>query len=72
MFYQSTDWAYKILEINQNATDDEVKKAYRKMALKFHPDKLSGLGAEFEKNGKEKFQKVQEAYEKIKKERKFK
>lgn len=72
MFYQSTDWAYKILEINQNATDDEVKKAYRKMALKFHPDKLAGLGAEFEKNGKEKFQKVQEAYEKIKKERGFK
>ena len=42
------------------------------MALKFHPDKLSSLGPEFEKNAKEKFQKVQEAYDKIKKERGFK
>lgn len=72
MYYKDVDSAYKILEINTNATDDEVKKAYRKMAVKFHPDKLSSLGPEFEKSGKEKFQKVQDAYEKIKKERGFK
>lgn len=72
MYFKDVDSAYKILEINSNATDDEVKKAYRKMALKFHPDKLSSLGPEFEKNAKEKFQKVQEAYDKIKKERGFK
>lgn len=72
MYYKDVDSAYKILEINSNATDEEVKKAYRKMAVKYHPDKLSSLGPEFEKNGKEKFQKVQEAYDKIKKERGFK
>ena len=72
MYYKDVDSAYKILEINTNATDEEVKKAYRKMAVKFHPDKLSSLGPEFEKSGKEKFQKVQDAYEKIKKERGFK
>jgi DnaJ like chaperone protein len=72
MYYKDVDSAYKILEINTNATDEEVKKAYRKMAVKYHPDKLSSLGPEFEKNGKEKFQKVQEAYDKIKKERGFK
>jgi DnaJ like chaperone protein len=72
MYYKDVDSAYKILEINTNATDEEVKKAYRKMAVKYHPDKLSSLGAEFEKNGKEKFQKVQDAYDKIKKERGFK
>ncbi len=69
MFYKDTDSSYKILEIEKSATDEEVKKAYRKMALKYHPDKVSGLGPEFEKNAKEKFQKVQEAYDRIKKER---
>lgn len=72
MYYKDVDSAYKILEITSHATDEEVKKAYRKMAVKYHPDKLSALGPEFEKNGKEKFQKVQEAYDKIKKERGFK
>ena len=69
MFVADVDSAYKILEINRNATDDEVKKAYRKMAVKFHPDKVSHLGEDFQKQAKEKFQKVNEAYEEIKKER---
>lgn len=72
MYYKDVDSAYKILEIDNHATDEEVKKAYRKMAVKYHPDKLSSLGPEFEKSGKEKFQKVQDAYDKIKKERGFK
>lgn len=58
--------AYKILEIEQSASDDEVKKAYRKMAVKFHPDKVSHLGEEYQQAAKEKFQKVQDAYDKIK------
>ncbi len=69
MYIESTESAYKILEISAEATDDEVKKAYRKMALKYHPDKVSHLGEEFQKTAGEKFRKVNEAYEKIKKSR---
>lgn len=69
MFIPDTDSAYKILEIEPNATDEEIKKAYRKMALKYHPDKVSHLGEEFRKAADEKFKKVNDAYEKIKKER---
>jgi DnaJ like chaperone protein len=69
MFVKDVDSSYKILEIEKTATDDEVKKAYRKMAVKFHPDKVSHLGEDFQKKAKEKFQKVNEAYEQIKKER---
>jgi DnaJ like chaperone protein len=69
MFVPETDSAYKILEIDPSATDDEVKKAYRRMAMKYHPDKVAHLGEEFRKSADEKFKKVNEAYEKIKKER---
>lgn len=62
---------YKILEISRNATDDEVKKAYRKMAIKYHPDKVETLGDDVKKAAEEKFKNVQIAYEKIKKERGF-
>lgn len=70
MFVGDTlDSAYKILEVEPTATDDEVKKAYRKMAVTYHPDKVAYLGEEFRKAANEKFQKLNEAYEKIKKER---
>ena len=69
MFYEETESAYKILEIEKSATDAEVKKAYRKMAVKFHPDKVAELGEEHIKAAQAKFLKVQEAYDKIKKER---
>lgn len=72
MFYSNSDSAYKILEITKSATNSEIKSAYRKMALKYHPDKLSSLGPEFEKSAKEKFQKVQDAYAQIKNERNIK
>ncbi len=72
MYAKNTESAYKILEIDPKATDDEVKKAYRKMAIKFHPDKVAHLGEEFQITAKEKFQKVNEAFESIKKERGFK
>lgn len=69
MFVPETDSAYKILEIERSATPDEIKKAYRKMAMKYHPDKVSHLGDEFKKTADEKFKMVNDAYDKIKKER---
>ena len=69
MFYKDTESAYKVLEIDPDASDDEVKKAYRKMAVKYHPDKVGHEGENVQKAAKEKFQKVQEAYDRIKKER---
>lgn len=72
MFFTKTDSAYKILEVETTASENEIKKAYRKMALKYHPDRLNSLGPTFKENAKEKFQKVQDAYEQIKKERKIK
>ncbi|NOZ46538.1 MAG: DnaJ domain-containing protein [Chlorobi bacterium] len=71
MFYDDVDSSYKILNIDKTASNEEIKKAYRKMAIKYHPDKVSYLGKEFQEKANEKFQKVNEAYEKIKKERGF-
>lgn len=69
MFVSQTDSAYKILEIEPTTSDEEVKKAFRRMAMKYHPDKVSHLGDDFKKVAHEKFRKVQEAYDQIKKER---
>lgn len=69
MFVKDTTSAYAVLEIDPSASDDEVKKAYRKMAVKYHPDKVAYLGEEIVHDAKVKFQKVNEAYELIKKER---
>ena len=71
MFYNSRENAYKILEISKNATDEEVKKAYRRMAKKYHPDKVAHLGKEHQEGAEEKFRQVQQAYETIQKERGF-
>lgn len=71
MFYDSADNAYKILEIEKIASVSEIKKAYRKMVKKYHPDKLQGLGQEHLKGAQEKFQQIQNAYEKLKAERGF-
>jgi DnaJ like chaperone protein len=71
MFVKNVDASYKILEIEPTATDEEIKKAYRRMAIKYHPDKVSYLGEEFQLSAKEKFQKVNEAYEEIRKLRNF-
>ena len=67
--YEATVDPYKILEIDKNATDEEVRKAYRRLAVKFHPDKVESLGEDVKKNAEEKFKKIQAAYEQIKKER---
>lgn len=69
MFYRNSNSDYKILGIEVTATDDEVKKAYRQMAIRYHPDKVAAMGEEYQKGAQEKFQKIQEAYENIKKHR---
>lgn len=69
MFYEDVDSAYKILEIEKSVSDEEVKKAYRRMANKYHPDKVAYLGEDIRKAAGEKFRKVKDAYDKIKKER---
>ncbi len=71
MFYNSSENAYKILEISENATVDEIKTAYRKMAKKYHPDRVLHLGKEHQKGAEEKFRQVQESYERLQKERGF-
>ncbi|MBP6871073.1 MAG: TerB family tellurite resistance protein [Bacteroidales bacterium] len=69
MFVKDIDSAYKILEVNPDSTDEEVKAAYRKMAVKYHPDKVEHLGPEIRKSAEEKFQQLQAAYDEIKKRR---
>ena len=69
MFLKEVDGDYKILEIDKHVADDEVKKAYRKMAVKYHPDKVSHMGGEYKDSAKQKFQNMKDAYENIKKQR---
>jgi dnaJ domain protein len=59
------DEAYKILGISPNATNDEVKAAYRKMALKHHPDRVSTLGDDVREAAEKKFQEINNAKERI-------
>ena len=69
MYYKETDSAYTVLEISPSATDDEVRTAYRRMAMKYHPDRVATLGPDVQKAAEEKFKKIQEAYAAIKKQR---
>ena len=69
MYYDDLDSAYSILGISSSATDEEVKKAYRKMAIENHPDKVGYMGEDIRKAAEKKFMAINEAYEKIKKQR---
>ena len=64
--YNKLDNAYKILEITSDASDDDVKKAYRNMAKKHHPDLVSHLGEDVRKSAEQKLQEINSAYELIK------
>lgn len=68
-FRPTNDSNYKILEISPDATNEEVKKAYRKLAIKYHPDKVATLGEDVQKAAEEKFKAISLAYEAICKER---
>ena len=72
MFKEDLDSAYKVLGVDPNATDLEIKKAYRRMANKFHPDKIAHLGDEYKEIAQDKFKSVSDAYHKIKKDRNIK
>lgn len=61
-----TNWAYTALEIEPTATDEEVKKAYRRMAMKYHPDKVANAGESIRQQANDKFRSINEAYEHIK------
>ncbi|MBO6117696.1 MAG: TerB family tellurite resistance protein [Bacteroidales bacterium] len=65
------DNAYTILQVNKDSTNDEIKKSYRKLVVKYHPDKVASLGEDIQKQANEKFQQINAAYELIKKERNF-
>ena len=71
IFIKDIDSTYKILEIDPSVSDNDVKKAYRKMAVKYHPDKVAHLGKEIQKTAEEKFKAVNDAYSEIKKQRKM-
>ena len=61
----SLDAAYKVLEVSPGATDDEVKRAYRNLALKHHPDRVAGLGEDVQHAAEEKFKQINEAYDRV-------
>tara|TARA_B100001142_G_scaffold44629_1_gene40769 strand:- start:6393 stop:7076 length:684 start_codon:yes stop_codon:yes gene_type:complete len=69
MFVKDTKAAYEILGVNQSQSNDEIKNAYRQMAIKYHPDKVAHLGQDFSKFSEEKFKSINDAYQQIKKER---
>ncbi len=69
MFVKDTTSDYKILEIDAGASDFEIKKAYRRMATKYHPDKVAHLGDDLRNLAEEKFKAVNDAYQSIKKDR---
>ncbi len=69
MFKKNIEADYEVLGLTVNSTDEELKKTYRQLAVRYHPDKVASMGEEAQKGAKEKFQRVQEAYENVKKSR---
>ncbi len=69
MFVKDTGSAYQVLEVSPEASDDEIKKAYRDLAKKHHPDRVAHLGEDVKKAAEEKFTKLNAAYEAVKEER---
>jgi len=70
-FLGNSSAAWEILGVSQDADVEEIKAAYRQMALQNHPDRVANLGPEFVKVAEEKFKAIQEAYEEIRRQRGF-
>jgi DnaJ like chaperone protein len=62
---KSLEDAYKVLEVNPEATDQEVRAAYRQLALKHHPDRVAALGEDVKQAAEEKFRQINNAKEMI-------
>ena len=69
MFAKDDKAVYRVLEISPDASNQEIKRAYRRMANKYHPDKVSHLGKEMQTSAEEKFKAVNNAYQQLKKDR---
>ncbi len=69
MYYDDLDSAYQTLGVGSDVSDEELKKAYRKIAMENHPDKVGHLGEDVRKAAEEKFTSINLAYDKIKKQR---
>ena len=57
--------AYEILEIKRGSSQEEIKRAYRQLAGKYHPDKVEHLGDEFKKLAEKRFKEIQQAYQEL-------
>ena len=73
-YVQTSDKYYAVLGLDQSATDEQIKKQYRKLVMEYHPDRIisKGLPEEFTQLANEKFREIQEAYEILRKERNIK
>ena len=71
IFIKESDQSYKILGVSPNSDVNTIKKTYRSLATKYHPDKVASLGPEFQKMAEEKFKSINSAYQDIRQQRGF-
>lgn len=71
IFIKTNNQAYGILNVSPEDDTETIKKAYRSLAVKYHPDKVASLGPEIQKLAEEKFKAINDAYQTIRKEHEF-